>query len=229
MKSSANITLLALSVAAPLLLAACSQQPVQSDLKPVKPIAVNDHSYQANDETSYDPSTEASDTLDNPLNNESDKDLEPDTEGLVTNDLEVTTDTDITLAYQMTAEEEESQTSRPAQHLFLFGFDKRSLNEEAIKQVKSHGEFLAEHPSLTLTIKGHADSQGNPVYNEHLALERAQHVASLLIAAGARQEQIEIISFGSSEPLPNATNYKDNRRVEIVYGDEYYVRNGEEF
>lgn len=117
---------------------------------------------------------------------------------------------------------------RPALTLFRFGFDKRELSEQDKDIVIQHGEFLAQHPDKKIQLHGHADAQGDPAYNQHLATQRANYVAGLLKAQGVSKEQIEIYSWGSDKPQANASGWKDNRRVELFYEESLMVNAQEE-
>jgi len=113
--------------------------------------------------------------------------------------------------------------TRPAKTLFLFGFDQKQLDQDAEITLKQHGAFLAAHPDLKISINGHADPQGDPTYNQHLAEQRARYVAKLLTQQGVTAEQIEVLSWGADAPVPSATHHRDNRRVELIYSEEYLV------
>ncbi len=78
------------------------------------------------------------------------------------------------------------------------------------RQVAARGEWVR--------VVGHADAEGSPVSNEHMAAWRAQTVAALLRKGGVPADKIEIESAGSEKPL--ATNQTGegrdrNRRVEV--------------
>ncbi len=117
-----------------------------------------------------------------------------------------------------------SNNSRPAKHVFQFGFNKAELSDEERNIIQDHGQFLAGHPSQSIVVHGHADSQGDQNYNQFLSEKRAQHVAALLKKAGASKDQIEIFSWSSTSPADVATNYKVNRRVELHYGQDYFAQ-----
>lgn len=118
--------------------------------------------------------------------------------------------------------------AHPEATLFRFGFDKQQLDEENTATLAGHGQFLAQHPQQRITINGHADQQGDPVYNEQLSLKRAQYVAQVLIDNGATEEQIEIFSFGSTDPVQDAVHPRQNRRVELIYAeDSHYAADTE--
>ena len=117
-----------------------------------------------------------------------------------------------------------STAPRPAKHVFQFGFNKAELSDEEKTIIQDHGQFLASHPSQSIVVHGHADSQGDQNYNQFLSEKRAQHVAALLKKAGASKDQIEIFSWSSTSPADVATNYKVNRRVELHYGQDYFAQ-----
>jgi len=117
-----------------------------------------------------------------------------------------------------------SNNSRPAKHVFHFGFNKAELSDEEKRIIQDHGQFLASHPSQSIVVHGHADSQGDQNYNQFLSEKRAQHVATHLKKAGASKDQIEILSWSSASPADVVTNYKVNRRVELHYGQDYFAQ-----
>ncbi|MGC1510354.1 OmpA family protein [Ketobacter nezhaii] len=123
-----------------------------------------------------------------------------------------------------TSDEASAPTGHPGDTLFKFGFDKKELDESSVAKIEKHGEFLLQHPGVRITINGHADSQGDATYNEQLSLQRAQYVASILQEKGVKQEQIEIFSWGAADPRADAKHPRDNRRVELIYGDEYLAK-----
>ena len=117
-----------------------------------------------------------------------------------------------------------NNNSRPAKHVFHFGFNKAELSDEEKIIIQNHGQFLASHPSKSIVVHGHADSQGDQNYNQFLSEKRAQHVAALLKKSGATKDQIEIFSWSSASPADVVTNYKINRRVELHYGEDYFAQ-----
>ena len=116
------------------------------------------------------------------------------------------------------------EQERPALTLFRFDFDKKELSEQDQDIIRQHGEFLAQHPDKKIQLHGHADAQGDPAYNQYLATQRANHVASLLMEQGVRETQIEIFSWGSDKPLAEAQQWQDNRRVELFYDESLMVQ-----
>lgn len=118
---------------------------------------------------------------------------------------------------------DDTSNARPAKTLFLFGFDQKKLDDDAELLIRQHAEFLAAHPELKVSINGHADPQGDALYNQHLAKQRASYVADLLARQGVKSEQMEVLSWGADAPAPAATHNRDNRRVELIYNEEYLV------
>ena len=115
------------------------------------------------------------------------------------------------------------EDTRPAKTLFLFGFDQKKLDDQAESLLREHGRFLAAHPDMKISINGHADPQGDANYNQYLAKQRADYVAELLQQEGVSKDQMEIKSWGADAPSVSATHNRDNRRVELIYDEEYLV------
>ena len=129
---------------------------------------------------------------------------------------------DDTLALIMEDDLEESD--RPAKTTFKFGFDKKDLPENEKDIIIQHGRFLSQHPEKQIQLHGHSDSQGDAIYNQHLAAARANYIAELLMKEGATKDQIEVVSWGSDKPMPNGTNWSDHRRVEMIYDESFMVQ-----
>ncbi len=105
----------------------------------------------------------------------------------------------------------------PQPRIIYYGFDQSTLDPIQKADIRKHADFLAVHPNYHIQLHGHTDKQGYPAYNEKLAKERAQRVADELIAAGVKQEQIEIFAWGSRDPLLSSAQHDRNRRVEMIY------------
>ena len=111
----------------------------------------------------------------------------------------------------------------PSQRVFHFNFDKAGLSEQDKALISEHAQFLLENPNKKIIINGHADGQGNPDYNKFLSRKRARYVADLLTSQGIPSERIEIFSWGDTTPAGEINNWKQNRRVELNYSEDYYV------
>lgn len=78
--------------------------------------------------------------------------------------------------------------------------------------------LLAANPLVRVEVAGHTDDTGSPLVNQRLSRERAEAVASYLIARGIAADRIRARGYGPSEPLAsNATEAgrQLNRRVEV--------------
>lgn len=78
---------------------------------------------------------------------------------------------------------------------------------------------LADHPTISVRIEGHTDSQGSDRFNLTLSQRRAEAVRTYLIAKGI--EQGRMVAKGYGERVPIADNRtsdgrSQNRRVEFV-------------
>ncbi len=215
MKTNTHLQLSALVIAMTLITTACSSHKPSPRLTDNSPIASTAQTQPAEEKALAQTEAPQTSEQENPM--------------LLVEEENLVYESELpTLAENLPAQEEETvlnkeEPTRPAKTEFQFGFNKNQLDDEHKKIIEQHGVFLAQHPSVKITINGHSDSQGDPTYNEHLSLLRAKHVAEIMQQQGANTDQIEIFSWGSNQPVPDANHHRDNRRVEIIYADEYYV------
>jgi outer membrane protein OmpA-like peptidoglycan-associated protein len=76
-----------------------------------------------------------------------------------------------------------------------------------------------ECPGLGITITGHTDALGDPVWNQRLSESRAAAVADYLAARGVAADRLEARGRGAHQPLAdNGTAYGRalNRRIEFA-------------
>ncbi|MCS4436771.1 OmpA family protein [Aquiflexum gelatinilyticum] len=100
----------------------------------------------------------------------------------------------------------------------FFDLDKDDLKQESASSLKRLYNFLMENPKVAITIIGHTDNQGNPMYNESLSLRRAESVKKFLMEKGIPEIRVATDGKGDREPIqPNDTpeNKALNRRVTI--------------
>ena len=101
-----------------------------------------------------------------------------------------------------------------------FDFDSFVIRDEFKAAVEAHGKFLANNPSRKVVIQGHTDERGGSEYNLALGQKRAEAVRRALGLAGARDSQMEAVSFGKEKPKAVGANeeaWAQNRRADIVY------------
>ncbi|MDR2337877.1 MAG: OmpA family protein [Deltaproteobacteria bacterium] len=108
----------------------------------------------------------------------------------------------------------------------LFNFDKANLKPAAQSIIRDIAE-ISNPTGRNLSIEGHTDSIGSVMYNEDLALRRAENVAQALKDNGIASDRIRVRSYGKGNPImDNETSAHQaiNRRVEIVIENKEYSR-----
>lgn len=101
-----------------------------------------------------------------------------------------------------------------------FDFDKYVVKPEADKLVEMHGRYLATHPEVSIKIEGNTDERGGSEYNLALGQKRAEAVQKALTVFGAKESQMEAVSFGKEKPKALGNNeaaYAQNRRADLAY------------
>lgn len=72
-----------------------------------------------------------------------------------------------------------------------------------------------------VSITGHTDATGSPVWNQNLSLQRAKAVGDYLVTGGVNPARLAIAGAGSSNPIADdSTRYGRglNRRIDIKFG-----------
>ena len=88
--------------------------------------------------------------------------------------------------------------------------------------VKAHGNFLKQYPSVRIRIEGNCDDRGSREYNLALGQSRAEQLKQALVLIGARQDQIDVVSYGAEKPIAlgiDNDSRSKNRRSDLVYID----------
>ena len=147
---------------------------------------------------------------------ESDSGLAVDRNGL--RDLKVTT-----VAPPLEAVPQHTPVGAPATPVLYFATDKDSVAADDAAKLKQHAEFLLGHARYVLHVNGHADERGTPTHNADLSARRAQKVALLLTSLGVPATQVNVASFGASVPVGDPHHWDENRRVELLYADDYVL------
>ncbi|MCD8537607.1 MAG: peptidoglycan-associated lipoprotein Pal [Burkholderiaceae bacterium] len=101
-----------------------------------------------------------------------------------------------------------------------FEFDSYSVSDQYRPLVETHARYLAANPQQKILIEGNTDARGGAEYNLALGQRRAQAVSNMMTLIGARDTQIETISFGKEKPKAlgdTEADYAENRRADIVY------------
>ena len=97
----------------------------------------------------------------------------------------------------------------------FFGYDSYDISSEARMTLDKQANWLAQYPSLTITVEGHADERGTREYNLALGERRANAVRNYLSALGVDSSRVTVISFGKERPAvpgANSSAWSQNRR-----------------
>lgn len=109
-----------------------------------------------------------------------------------------------------------------SQRSIYYDFDSSVIKQEYRPIVEAHGNFLNQYPSVRIRIEGNCDDRGSREYNLALGQSRAEQLKQALVLMGARQDQIDVVSYGAERPfafgIDNASRSK-NRRSDLVYID----------
>jgi peptidoglycan-associated lipoprotein len=95
------------------------------------------------------------------------------------------------------------------------------VHDEDRAIIQAHADYLAQHPTVKVTLEGHTDERGSREYNIGLGERRAKAVAEMMKLMGVSADQISTVSYGEERPAAlghDESAWHLNRRVEIVYG-----------
>ncbi len=104
--------------------------------------------------------------------------------------------------------------------VIYFDYNSATLTFEGESIAQAHGQYLADHPNVFITLEGHADERGTSEYNLALAEDRAKIVSQIMGVYGVALDRIQLVSYGEERPVALSSDeaaYSLNRRVEIVY------------
>jgi peptidoglycan-associated lipoprotein len=90
--------------------------------------------------------------------------------------------------------------------------------DEAI--VQAHAKYLGEHANRKVRLEGNCDERGSEEYNLALGQRRADGVKKLLLVGGAKESQIETVSYGEEKPKATGhdeASWSQNRRTDLNY------------
>ena len=101
-----------------------------------------------------------------------------------------------------------------------FDYDSSNVKTESVALIEAHGKYLAIHQERRVVIQGNTDERGGSEYNVALGQKRAEAVRGLLVIYGAKESQLEAVSFGKEKPRASGSNeaaWAENRRVDLAY------------
>ncbi|MFN0185984.1 MAG: peptidoglycan-associated lipoprotein Pal [Aquabacterium sp.] len=109
-------------------------------------------------------------------------------------------------------------TAAPLGRVVYFDFDSFAIRDEFGRMIEGHGKALASTAGRRMVVEGHTDERGGREYNLALGQKRAQAVAKALTLVGAKEAQLESVSFGKERPAAEGSDeaaWAKNRRVEL--------------
>lgn len=101
-----------------------------------------------------------------------------------------------------------------------FDYDSSELSQTDLATLNAHARYLSQNNAARVSLTGHTDERGTREYNMALGERRAKSVQAFLVTNGARNEQIESVSYGKEQPVNEGHDeaaWSENRRVEIGY------------
>ncbi len=102
-----------------------------------------------------------------------------------------------------------------------FAFDRSQTYVDSEDELEALASCL-NHPSMqdqTILLVGRADPRGSVIYNDRLALERAENIEDYLVRHGVDAARIELSSEGKSQATTEARpdfSYGYDRRVDVI-------------
>ncbi len=102
----------------------------------------------------------------------------------------------------------------------FYPFDVYVVQEDDKPLVQAHASYLSEHPNRKVRLEGNCDERGSNEYNLGLGQRRADGVKKMLLIGGAKESQVETVSYGEERPREkcHAENcWKENRRTDLNY------------
>jgi OmpA-OmpF porin, OOP family len=102
--------------------------------------------------------------------------------------------------------------------VFYFGWDEDTPPPEAQPVAEKTVQAMASCHWSGLRVVGHTDASGSLEYNQALSERRANHIAALLVQAGAPQSSLSVEGKGKTQlAVPTADGVREplNRRVEV--------------
>lgn len=108
--------------------------------------------------------------------------------------------------------------AQPLQRLVFFEFDSFDIHPSFQEMLEGYARAMKADPALLLVVEGHADDRGGAEYNLALGQKRAEAVVKSLLLLGAKENQLEAVSFGDTRPVDPARTFEawaKNRRAEL--------------
>lgn len=105
----------------------------------------------------------------------------------------------------------------------FFDTDSSVIRADAQTTLSRQAQWLAQYPSYTITIEGHADERGTREYNIALGARRAAATRNFLVSKGVASNRLKTISYGKERPVAACDDiscWTQNRRAVTVLGGQ---------
>ena len=105
------------------------------------------------------------------------------------------------------------------QNVIYFDTDRYNIDTADAAALQMQAQYLAQNPSISVTIEGHADERGTREYNLALGERRANAAKNYLVSVGVPANRIRTISYGKERPVALGSNqaaWAQNRRAATV-------------
>lgn len=99
-----------------------------------------------------------------------------------------------------------------------FDYDSFVIKEQFKPLLDAHAKALTANKGRKVVVEGHTDERGGREYNLALGQKRAEAVVRSLTLLGAKDEQVEAVSFGEERPAAEGHDeaaWAKNRRAEL--------------
>jgi peptidoglycan-associated lipoprotein len=101
----------------------------------------------------------------------------------------------------------------------FFGESSSALGARARAALDAQAAWLVQHPTLQVTVEGHADDAGGADGNLEVSQRRADVVRRRLIERGVAGERISTMAYGKTRPIASCSDSMctaQNRRAITV-------------
>ena len=99
-----------------------------------------------------------------------------------------------------------------------FDTDKATIRRKSFRTLAQAVKIMRQFKTLTLQVRGHADTRGSAEHNMDLSVRRAKAVVDYLVKKGVDPSRLTSEGVGSAEPLDTADTAAaraKNRRIEF--------------
>jgi outer membrane protein OmpA-like peptidoglycan-associated protein len=115
------------------------------------------------------------------------------------------------------AREEAAKVLDGLQGDILFRTGSADIPEQTSHEIETLAGVLAKSPALTVRLDGYADPRGTADGNLKLSEARANAVRDLFLAAGVREDALEVNAYGKSQSTAeDSDGYALERRVRLT-------------